>query len=54
MDIAKENQNNTPPPTSQDGGKDGAGRPQKRVQDLTDEGASTRASGANIQRGGKV
>ena len=54
MDIAKENQKNAPAPDNKNSGKDGAGRPQKRIQDLTDEGASTRASGANIQRGGEV
>lgn len=32
----------------------GAGRPQKEDSDLTDEGADTRATGANIARGGKV
>ena len=32
----------------------GAGRPQKKATDLTDEGASTRAGGQNIARGGKV
>ena len=33
---------------------EGAGRPQKEATALTDEGANTRASGANIARGGKV
>lgn len=32
----------------------GAGRPQKKATDLTDEGASTRAGGQNIARGGKI
>lgn len=31
-----------------------AGRPQKKPTELTDEGANTRAGGANIGRGGKV
>lgn len=33
---------------------EGAGRPQKKVTDLTDEGASTRAQGSNLGKGGKV
>jgi hypothetical protein len=35
-------------------GKDQAGRPQKNEGDLGDSGESTRSSGANISRGGKV
>ena len=36
------------------GSGSGAGRPQKKATDLTDEGASTRAGGQNIARGGKI
>lgn len=34
--------------------KEGVGRPQKEITDLTDEGSNTRAGGQNIARGGSV
>lgn len=34
--------------------QEGAGRPQKKATELTDEGSNTREAGANIGRGGKV
>lgn len=55
--LAKENSKNQTPSLLNKQNSDNeeeVGRPQKEISELTDEGASTRASGANIQRGGKV
>lgn len=46
--AAENNQNQT------SDSQDGAGRPRKSDSELTDEGAETRASGANIGKGGKL
>lgn len=47
--TAKNNQNQNPNEE-----KEGAGRPRKSPGELSDEGAETRASGANIGKGGKL
>lgn len=47
--TAKNNQNQNP-----DEEKEDAGRPRKSAGELSDEGAETRASGANIGKGGKL
>lgn len=47
--IASENNQNQNPE-----GQEEAGRPRKSDAELTDEGAETRASGANIGKGGKL